>query len=201
MRIRFYFFEAGCLLLCLFLPAWGASEKGFSDERAVLDKKENIFYSQEADPQEWEKWFKAQKSYIEKTQGLFREVMSIERNFYAQIRTADVNYNGHRPLGIVNEALAQIYGAIDKIEAINEPEELALYHGKIIASCRHIAKSIKAFTREGPRYASYKITSITMAMDAVSSLRQVYGEHGASQKELDDLSQIIEEGLPMSGNF
>ena len=56
-------------------------------------------------------------------------------------------------------------------------------------------KAIEAYAEEGAIYASYKITSITLAMDAVGSLKNLYNEHGASQKELDDLSHIIEEDL------
>jgi hypothetical protein len=162
---------------------------------ADLDEDKGIFYSETSNPEEWKKWFKDRKEYIQKTRTLFKKAVEVENSFYGTAKNYSASSSYTYLMSESQGAVLKISNIMNDIVGITPSQEMGFYHERLIASCEYMMKAIEAYAEEGVLYASYKITSITLAMDAVDSLKNLYNEHGASQEESDDLNHIIEEGL------
>ena len=170
--------------------------KNYSREKyAALAEGEGVFYSEKLNSKEWEKWFKDKKEYIQKTHKLFKKAVEVENKFCIKVKSLISVGIGAQVKSEPDIAISKISNIISEIESLIPSQEMSFYHAKLLASCEYMIKTIKAYAQEGALYASCKITAITLAMDAVGRLKELYNEHGASQEELDDLGYIIEEGL------
>lgn len=157
---------------------WPTPVEPTAEEKpAVSVSKDKVFYSQQADPQEWQEWFSGKQDYIQQTTTLFRQAAGIVRDQgVARQRAAS------------SQKISEI---IEKLQALTPPDELGLYHDKIVQSCQIMQRVIDAYNDNGSRYAAYTLNSMTLAMDAVNSLRQLYAQHGASQENMDSLADLV----------
>jgi hypothetical protein len=171
----------GLLLLVICLQSrsvWPTPVEPASEEKpAVSVSKDKVFYSQEANPQEWEEWFSGKKDYIKQTTTLFRQAAGIARD---QGSTMQKDVSSQKISGIIRE-----------LQRLVPPDELSVYHDKIVRSCQIMQSIIDAYNNGSSRYAAYTINSMTLAMDAVKSLRQLYAQHGASQENMDGLVDLV----------
>lgn len=163
-----------------------------TDEKsAAAISKDKVFYSQQANPQEWEKWFSGKKDYIQQTTKLFQEAAGIAKDQAKLVQQAVYSNDAQSIAELKKTSAQKISSIIKKLQTLSPPDELKGYHDKIVQSCQIMQSIIDAYGDGSSRYAAYTLSSVTLAMDAVKSLSQLYAQHGASQENMDGLFEVV----------
>jgi len=185
----------GLLALVLCAQAnsvWSTPVESATEEKpAAAVSKDKVFYSQVSNPQEWEKWFADKKQYIQQTTTLFQEAAGIARDQGTAIQKAVFSRDTKRVSEIKKSANQKISDIIKKLQGLTPPDGLKVYHDKIVQSCQIMQSIIDAYGDGSSRYAAYSLSSLTLVMDAVKSLRELYTQHGASQENMDALADQL----------
>jgi len=190
---RLLFYVGGVFIFCLQASSvWPRVFEAASGEKpAVSISKDKVFYSQQANPQEWGEWFADKKSYIQQTTALFRKAARIAREQGKKIQKAAYTYDAQRLATMKKNAHKAISRIIGELQKLAPPDEMKLYHDNIIQSCQIMQNIIDAYGNGGSLYAAYTLNSVTLAMDAVKSLKELYAQHGASQEDMDGLADMV----------
>lgn len=191
--MRPLFYLAALMMVCLPVrAAWSVPLEVVSEEKpAAAISQEKVFYSQQVNPQEWGEWFADKRSYIQQTTALFQKAARIARDQGEEMQKAASASGARRLIAMRKRANKDISRIIEELQELVPPAELEVYHDKIIQSCQLMQSVIDAYSDGGSRYAAYTLNSVTLAMDAVKSLRELYAQHGASQENMDELADMV----------
>jgi len=162
--------------------------------------KEKIFYDQQNDPIKWNEWHLDKERYIQESKEIITKSLGLTDEYSKKINKALAQSNFTTSKLLLGEYDESMDNLLIQVNTIRPPQGFETYHQHIFDSCIILQDSLSSRVNRETNGPALKITALTHIFDAKQEIKSLYLEHGASDKDIDEIENIVNEYIKVLTN-